>query len=103
MQSPELATAKVPADPKADLVFLGTVKRIDIALGESRWEHHLPFQVIASIDKVESGSCQDSEFFFRIHSPTQSGLQVGKRYRIAAHKTDQGYVVDPDQWRRPGR
>jgi len=46
---------------------------------------------------------QPSTFSFRIHSPTLSGLQVGRTYSIRATWIVQGYVVDELQWLKANR
>jgi hypothetical protein len=79
------------------LTFLGTVTRIEIAdTGDSlkKWV------VTTRVDKVLSGVFSGSQFSFAIHSPAQSGLEVGKQYRIRATRTRDGYFVDQNQWSR---
>ena len=89
-----------PDEPGQDLVFLGTVteiKPISIPNSRIRW------MVTATVDRVLSGQFSEKTFSFGIHSPTKSGLAVGKQYEIRATWTGQGYAVDELQWlpRRP--
>src|SRR5262245_59600304 len=73
--------APAPASSGPDLTFLGTVTRIEIAdTGDPRKE----WVVTTKVDKVLSGSFTGSQFSFAIHSPSKSGLAVGKQYSIQA-------------------
>ena len=63
-----------PVTPdKADLVFEGTVEKIEISpLKRSLDNWIVTFQV----NKVLSGDFKGKRFSFRIHSPIRSGLKV---------------------------
>jgi len=51
------------------------------------------------VDRVLSGGFSGKTFSFRVHSPAESGLEVGKQYRVEAKRTKDGYaVVDQYQW-----
>ena len=80
---------------KSDLVFLGTVQNIEASpLPQST----LNWIVHCHVDHVLSGNFNGKTFSFRVHSPTESELEVGKQYKIRAEKTDSGYTVDQLQW-----
>jgi hypothetical protein len=79
------------------LTFLGTVTRIYQAeTGDplKRWV------VTTRVNKILSGSFTGSQFSFAIHSPSKSGLVVGKEYSIRATRTPEGYLVDDYQWQK---
>jgi len=79
----------------ADLTFLGTVISIEVADTGDRFKNWL---VTTGVDKVVSGGFFGSQFSFAVHSPSRSRLEVGKQYRIRAARTQEGYLVDQDQW-----
>jgi hypothetical protein len=75
----------------ADLVLLGTLEKVEAStLPQSVANWIVTFRV----DQVLAGEFKDSTFAFRIHSPSMSGLEVGKQYRVEAMKTATGYHVD---------
>ena len=82
-------------DHHGDLVFLGTVQKIEISPLENILDNHI---VICRVDKVLSGDFSGEVFSFRVHSPSQSGLEVGKQYTIVATRTAEGFDVDQFQW-----
>jgi hypothetical protein len=105
--SPPESLASPPAAPapgssshpasNADLKFLGTVTAIEPAnTGDplKRWI------ITTRVDAVLSGAFSQPQFSFAVHSPAQSGLELGKQYTIVAARTPRGYTVDPYQWRR---
>jgi len=80
---------------KGDLVFLGTVAEMTSSpLPQSR----LGWVVQCEVDRVVSGTFPGKTFSFRIHSPSKSGLEVGKQYTITATRTPDGFHVDQHQW-----
>lgn len=102
-QSAELASANpssasTPQNSNSDdLALLSTVTSIegaDIGNPRKKWV------VTTRVDKVLAGHFAGSQFSFAIHSPAQSGLEVGKQYRIRATRTHEGYLVNQDQWRQ---
>jgi hypothetical protein len=81
---------------KADLVFFGTVQKLEAApLPPPSLENWV---VEFKVDRVLSGSFTNATFSFRIHSPSRSGLEVGKQYQVEARRSGNSYVVDPEQW-----
>ena len=89
---------KVAATPSKTLVFEGTVTSITTI------DHRVtPRLVTVKVTKVISGEFSGSTFQFAVHSPAHSGLRKGRSYTVEAIWKDQGYIVDEDQWRRPGR
>jgi hypothetical protein len=89
------STARNPTSD--DLTFLSTVTSIEAAdTGNARKK----WVVTTRVDKILSGDFAGTQFSFAIHSPAQSGLEVGKQYRIRATRTHKGYLVDEDQWRQ---
>jgi hypothetical protein len=86
--------------PVADgnLVFEGTVSSIEIVpLPESLKN----FVVTMRVDRVVKGQFKGKSFQFRIHSPSLSELEVGKKYTVEAQRTKDGYTVDQYQWTSP--
>ncbi len=82
---------------QADLVLLGTVEKLEaspLTHSTGNWIVH------CRVDQVLSGDLSDKTFFFRVHSPAKSGLEVGKQYKIEAKRTTDGYIVDQYQWRK---
>jgi hypothetical protein len=80
---------------EGDLEFIGTVTKIyPLASVRSRKN----WAVVTHVDKVVSGDFSGTTFTFAIHSPTLSGLQVGRTYTIKATWIEKGYVVDELQW-----
>ena len=80
---------------EGDLQFIGTVTKIyPLASIRSRKN----WAVLTHVDRVVSGDFSGTTFSFAIHSPTLSGLQVGRTYTIKATWIDKGYVVDELQW-----
>jgi hypothetical protein len=80
---------------EADLVFLGTIEKVEASpLPQSS----LNWIVHCRVDKVLSGNFANKTFSFRVHSPTKSGLEEGKQYKIKARRTTDGYTVDQYQW-----
>jgi hypothetical protein len=77
------------------LVFEGTVASVEISqLPQSRKN----FIVTVRVDRVIQGQFSGKTFQFRIHSPVQSGLEVGKKHTVEANRTKDGYTVDELQW-----
>jgi hypothetical protein len=90
--------AKEPAKTDDKLVFEGTVSSIEISpLPQS----HKNFIVTMRVDRVVKGEFKDKTFQFRIHSPTQSELEVSKSCTVVAQRTKGGFTVDQYQWRMP--
>jgi hypothetical protein len=87
-------------DTPRDLVFIGTITKIypfsTPATARRRWA------IRTHVDRVISGSFSGDTFTFSVHSPSQSGLQVGRAYTIKATWTGDGYVVDEPKLRRAG-
>ena len=80
-------------DKTKDLVLVGTVTKIYPVAGVlRRWA------VVAQIDKVVAGEFTGTTFTFTVHSPTSSGLRVGRSYTIKATWTGDSYAVDQYQW-----
>lgn len=83
-------------DIKEDFIFLGTVKNLKSS--------SLPPPSLANwivefqIDKVLFGEFSSKTFSFRVHSPANSGLKVGKQYKVKAVKMEGGYSVDEFQF-----
>ena len=73
----------------------GTVEELySSPLAQSRFN----YVVQCRVDKILSGDFSGKTFSFRIHSPSQSGLEVGKQYKIEAKRTPEGFAVDQYQW-----
>ena len=88
---------RIEDNPKADLVFVGTIEKIEI----SPLEHSLAnWAVTFQVEKVLRGDFDGKISSFRVHSPSLSGLEVGKKYTVAAEKTESGYTINQHQWRR---
>jgi hypothetical protein len=84
--------AKPTAAPaSADVsTFVGTVTGVD----PGNTDHpYLKWVVTLTIDEVLSGPPPGLSFWFAIHSPSQEGVKVGQRYRIAAKKNVDGFDV----------
>ena len=75
----------------SDLTFLGTVTKIEAA---DTCDPLKEWVVTTRVDKVLSGDFSGSQFSFAIHSPVQSGIEVGKQYQIRATATPEGYLVE---------
>jgi hypothetical protein len=84
------------ASASSRLVFRGTILRIDSGGANSL----KPFVVTTSVDKILDGQFSGKRFQFAVHSPSQSGLQIGHRYTVRADIAANGYIVDELQWRR---
>ncbi len=90
-----LGCSSTTKDAKADLVFLGTVEKVEASpLPQST----LNWIVHCRVDQILSGNFSGRTFSFRVHSPVKSGLEVGKQYKIVAKRTIGGYTVDQFQW-----
>jgi hypothetical protein len=79
------------------LVFLGTVEKLEaspLTYSTENWIIH------CRVDQVLSGDFSRKMFSFRVHSPSKSGLEVGKQYKIEAKRTAEGYTIDQYQWRK---
>ena len=50
--------------------------------------------------EVISGTFEGTHFAFRVHSPSRSGLEIGKTYTIEANEVEGGFTVDENQWIR---
>jgi hypothetical protein len=94
--SPSNSSTDDTSNP-SDLTFLGTVTSIEAADTGDRLKNWV---VTARVDRIVSGRFSGGQFSFAIHSPTLSGLEVGKQCRIRATRTQKGYLVDQYQWRR---
>jgi hypothetical protein len=82
----------------SDLVYEGVVLAIENAPIGIRGAF-LDWIVRTRVEKVLSGRFEGDAFAFRIHSPSRSGLTVGKRCTVTAVRTESGYTVDENQWR----
>ena len=82
---------------QSELVFLGTVTKIQ--QGETG-DFYNRFVVTTRVDKVLKGTFSRRQFQFPVHSPANSGLDIGRQYTIRATRTDTGYMVDDLQWLR---
>jgi hypothetical protein len=90
-----LGCTSTTRDAKADLVFLGTVEKVEVSSlprSEQNWIVH------CRVNQVLSGNYLGKTFSFRVHSPVKSGLKVGRQYKIVAKRTVDGYTVDQFQW-----
>jgi hypothetical protein len=85
-----------PRGVQNDLTFLGTITSIEVA---STGDPLRKFRVTTKVDEVLSGHLSGKKFSFAIHSPSQSGVEVGQQIRIQALATAEGYSVDEYQWR----
>ena len=83
------------AEENHDLIFLGTIEKLYISpLENSR----VNWVVQCRIDKIITGKSEGKSFSFRIHSPSQSGLEIGKQYKVEAKWAGDSYTVDEYQW-----
>ncbi len=81
----------------ADLVLRVTILAIDCApLGASG--RFLDWVVKTKVEQVISGDSTGTHFAFRVHSPSRSGLEVGKSCTLTARAIPGGYMVDENQW-----
>jgi hypothetical protein len=80
---------------EGDLVFEATVEElvVDSSVRHNRWIVKL------EIKKLKFGNFKNKFFSFRIHSPSKSGIEKGKRYLVHAQKIKTGFKVDPHNWR----
>ena len=81
--------------PPEDLVFWGTVEKIEIVENNDpikKWE------VTFKVDNILKGKYESDIFSCIIHSPTMSFMETGKSYKVIASVVDNGYYVDPNQW-----
>ena len=87
---------------EVDLIFEGTIEKIQVSSLPSNQNvvSLANFIVTFKVEKVLKGSFHEKGFSFRVHSPTQSNLEEGRRYRVEAIKTETGYRVDEFQWSR---
>ncbi len=82
------------------LVFEGTVESLRaLSAAEAATSPPLNWLVQTTVDRLLAGTFAGKHFQFRVHSPARSGLEVGRRVTVKAVLTDQGFHVDPDQWR----
>jgi hypothetical protein len=70
--------------------FLATVTRIEP--GDLR-DPSLKCTVTLTVDQVISGPSPGTAFWFAIHSPSQDGVKIGRRYKITALKKDNGFEI----------
>jgi hypothetical protein len=91
----EVPSQALPAQD-GTLSFLGTVK--DIKASPLDEPSLVDWVVNFSVDKVTEGEFSKPTFSIRIHSPAQSGLEVGKQYLVEAKWNGAGYDVDALQW-----
>ena len=92
--SPGVSAAGIStSDNTKDLVLVGTVTKIYPVAGLLR-----KWAVVAQIDRVIAGEFTGTTFTFTVHSPTLSGLRVGRSYTIKATWTGDSYAVDQYQW-----
>ena len=86
-----------PEPAPADLVIRGTVKKMQpLPLPDSP----LAWVITCSVDEVISGYYPDKTFTFRIQSPAKSEIKTGQQHTIRAMRSNGGYTVDGDQWRK---
>lgn len=79
-----------------NMIFLGTIEKIEPSPIQ---ESTLNWVIKCKVDLIIFGKFVDDTFFFRVHSPAKSGLEIGKQYKIEARETEDGFMVDPYQWR----
>ena len=91
LKDPEI----VPDQPET-LVFLGTVVSIENAPSP---RSRMNWVIKTRVDSVITGQFDGKHFDFRVHSPANSALELGKQFEITAVFTDNGYVVDQYQWK----
>ncbi len=77
-----------PAEGEA--TFIGTVRSIDLL---PKRDPYFRFAVNLKIDRVVSGPSPGNGFWFAIHSPSQSRVKEGQRYRITANKSVDGWTI----------
>ena len=97
LQSLILSCATPGQVAQADLAFLGTVEKLEVSPlphSTANWIVH------CRVDQVLIGDLPSKTFFFTVHSPVKSGLEVGKQYKIEAKRTTDGYNDDQYQWRK---
>jgi hypothetical protein len=97
LQSLILSCATPVQVAQADLVFLGTVEKLEaspLPHSTANWIVH------CRVDQVLSGNFSGKTFSFRVHSPAKSGLEVGRQHKIEAKRTTDGYSVDQYQWEK---
>ena len=82
-------------------MFIGTITKIYPFSAPATVERG--WAVRAHVDRVVSGTLSVDTFTFTVHSPTQSGLEVGGTYTIKAKWIGNGYVVDELQWMKTTR
>jgi hypothetical protein len=82
---------------QADLIFLGTIEKMEASPLTHSTENWI---VHCRVDQVLSGDFPGKTFSFRVHSPAKSGIEVGKQYKIEAKRTTEGYTIDQYQWRK---
>jgi len=85
----------IPGDKEQDLIFLGTIEKIEISPLEQSTQNWV---VHCRVERVLSGTFPGKTFAFRIHSPAMSGLEKGKTYKVETKLTPDGYTVDQNQW-----
>ncbi|MCG2711408.1 MAG: hypothetical protein L6416_03680 [Candidatus Omnitrophica bacterium] len=79
-----------------NLIFLGTV--IEIKPVQSDQPSLKNWVVKTKIDKIISGNLEEETFSFLVHSPSKSGLELEKQYKIIATWNGNGYNIDEYQW-----
>ena len=57
-----------------------------------------PWIVTVDVEKIISGDFSGGQFAFAVHSPSRSGLEVGRSYTVRAAWKGKGYDVDENQW-----
>jgi hypothetical protein len=100
LAEPPPRTTATESNHARDLILVGRVTKIRSfvpadELSQKRWA------ITVKVKQVVAGTFAEPTFTFAVHSPSMSGLEVGKSYTIKATWTDDGYVVDELQWRRP--
>jgi hypothetical protein len=80
-----------------DLVFRATIEQIECAPLGVRGAF-LDWIIRTRVDEVLSGTFTGTHFAFRVHSPSRSGLEVGRALTVTATWTGDGYRVDEHQW-----
>ncbi len=87
-QTPRESAAKF----SSRVLVVGTVTHIFPAA--TRPPSTLNWGVTVRVEKVLVGNYAEPFLTFRVHSPTNAGLEIGGRYKIDATWTSQGYAMD---------
>jgi hypothetical protein len=79
------------------LVFRGTVTTIENSPVPAALQNWI---ITMHVDQIEKGNFKGTNFAFRVHSPSKSGLTSNGTYRVTAKVTRDGFVVDEFQWNK---